>query len=807
MNIRTYKDPKVKLVNFTFGYMGLYLWMKSRYEIITDLNGNKFMEQSEISDTWFTNLPDEFIVGSERVNKNEYYSRIDSMNLQYNNLEYLVFEIQGSCLFRDLLFNVNKIYQWATSNRFLFSILDKTEVYNSEHYYISSEYKDIKPWEDQFDTYMETIKKDPIVDNSRRQMPYSISSTFWIGLNRRILIEVLSFLKFRAPFFYQVYGKQLRVLSDIESSQLVSQDLPLIDQYTLGDDNFEEGVVRLNKFVHLKSKMGLILYSQFIRQTDTTIAGLYDVLEHTDVEDFKNKVFKGDTIINIQLTAHESKVRKTLTNRLCAFAMHSGDDPCSWSYVLNKLLPEDFDAKKLSELLPCKFDKNYRVINCKFHDDIKFRNEGKELSNCPCPLVSKSLSDAKIKKGRDQNKIGDAYYDLTLLGLSGGLTKVLDESHWTSQLKVLVKDADTKISDDELNEFRDTLSWLNTMFVDGITMPQYEKFPELLDYQKYALNGDFTCMMKGWAIDKLRKILDTTHDSYLISFGGDIFARNCSTLIEIEGTKFRFSGKGTYSIFTSSNRGRRGKHVSGNRLGQVSVYVPWTDMESINNMRCDIIATKILAGELNTASRLLTGNEHIFDFDESGHSMSTVYCASPFFNETQIAVRNQMRSQFVPQLVFMPDETESSKAYEVDHSLVHAVVDDNVMGIDTSDALVYPVDTDDLGTLYEVGHALGTGKDIISYLNGKYTIHVTDRTKRILTHEEKYETHYLFDCSDKQQAVSLGYFAALGVCDSMIYYELKGNKDNIMLSVRYNHVELENGEYRRYERSIDDTDF
>ena len=145
------------------------------------------------------------------------------MNLQFNNMPQYIFEIEGSCLFRDLLFNINKTSMWAESNRYLFSILPDSEIFNEEHYHISSEYKGIKEWEEQFDSYMNKIKEDPITDNNRPEMPYSISSFFWWGCNYKTLINLLSMLKLKMPFFYNVYGK--RLMNQAEISEFLTTPL------------------------------------------------------------------------------------------------------------------------------------------------------------------------------------------------------------------------------------------------------------------------------------------------------------------------------------------------------------------------------------------------------------------------------------------------------------------------------------------------------------------------------------------------------------------------------------------------------
>lgn len=407
MNERTYIKPTVKLLTKNGNYLGFFIWMKSRQWIITDDDGHQFMRNLEYEDGWVSKIPSKFKVGDEEVELLDYMARIDAMNLQYNNSQNYVYEIDGSCLFRDFLFNINKIAQWAQSNRFLFSILDENARYDSRNYHISEEYKDIPEWEDQFDRYMDAIKNDPIVDHNRLEMPYSISSKFWICVNEKTLIELLNFMKGKVPFFYEVYGTQF-----MRHFNQRDEYSPTLTQYIIKNRTDVEGCTYVGDTVIVDSKMSLILYSQFIRQSDTLISGLYNQLIHEDAEEFKHKVFSGKTTFMIHYVADIDKALKTVSNRLCAFAMSSGTGPESWSYFLNRFLPNEITPTGLMNLLPCKFENN-RLSVCKFHDDIKYRNEGKEISNIPCPLPTLSMEIAKAKKDRDNNRIGDAFYKLT----------------------------------------------------------------------------------------------------------------------------------------------------------------------------------------------------------------------------------------------------------------------------------------------------------------------------------------------------------------------------------------------------------
>lgn len=320
------------------------------------------------------------------------------------------------------------------------------------------------------------------------------------------------------------------------------------------------------------------------------------------------------------------------------------------------------------------------------------------------------------------------------------------------------------------------------------------------EYVEYGYEGDLTCMLKGLAIDYISKILkDIGSLSHIISFGGDIFAIDVPSSVSIDGTKFKIEINGTYSIFTSGNTNKRGNHIVGGEENYIStVVVKWNSLDT-NNTLVDILATKLVSKEIESSNSIANqiddfGDIHVFNFKD-GKLINSVYGASPFFNPDQIAIRDKMVSELLE--VFRPDLTESSLKYDGDHgddSLVNSVVNDNLYGIDKSEYLVFPSRTTDLGTLFEVGVAIGKGKYIIRYdeLNDTYIIVASKFNIPVM------KKKILFDCSDKVNAVSLGYCSTIPWID--IYYELKGSPDNIMLSVNYKHIELINGRYERIER-------
>jgi len=395
MNI-IYKDPKIKLLKCNDKDLGFDLWCRSRGDFIKG--------------DW--NEDEELVVGTENLSTRSYRNRIDEMNLQYNNFPSFVFEIEGSCLFRDILYTLNKTSQWSLSLRFLnATIKDRLD---PELYPICSEYTGIPEWEEAFYEYYEDIKKYKTPDENRKRMPYSRMTKFWVGINYKTLSDFLSFLHNYSPFFYRVYGKVMRELLESEGVIINEKifkryESPIIDQYIRDNYEFKEQVTKIHDFYHINININLLLYSQFIRQSSATIQGLYNLIMHTDPNEFSHKVFKGDTLIQTTYMAHRSRVQSTLSNRSCWFSMSDGmpDDPGSWSKILELYLA-NCTLQEFKKLLPCHGMKDY----CKYRDDVKFRNEGVESGSLPCAFLTENIEYAYQRYDKCNNKLNEFYIKL-----------------------------------------------------------------------------------------------------------------------------------------------------------------------------------------------------------------------------------------------------------------------------------------------------------------------------------------------------------------------------------------------------------
>jgi nucleoside 2-deoxyribosyltransferase len=157
---------------------------------------------------------------------------------------------------------------------------------------------------------------------------------------------------------------------------------------------------------------------------------------------------------------------------------------------------------------------------------------------------------------------------------------------------------------------------------------------------------------------------------------------------------------------------------------------------------------------------------------------------------------------------FRPDLTPESDEYNIkkNYDAVLNVVNANIKGITDSNYLVFPNRTTDLGTLWEVGHAIAYNRPIIKFdeESNKYLVELINEPN--IRFKDMNGEFFMFDCTNKLDAISLGYLSKF-VNPDRIYYQLKGMPDNIMLSVNYHHVEFdETGELVEYERDKEDED-
>lgn len=325
-----------------------------------------------------------------------------------------------------------------------------------------------------------------------------------------------------------------------------------------------------------------------------------------------------------------------------------------------------------------------------------------------------------------------------------------------------------------------------------------DKLAEFCNYDVVIDYYNPTCLMKGLALKYLHEeLVKNGSKSHLINFGGDVLGFNTAAHVNIDNTKFSIDKVGTFCIFTSGNTYKRGNHIMSNMdslLPSNSILPYGTTLTLVfNNIDdpayYDALCTRMYSGHIMD-SRCI---DNIIIINKDGKLDGRTYCASPFFCDREIKIRDRMIRYF--EEVFRPDLTENSKSYDVGPSkeLAELIYEDNVTEIDKSQYLVFPMRTNDLGTLFELGHALNIGIPVIRYDDETETYTFIDNEKMVSEFSKlDIVENSVIDCSKVQGAVVLGYFNNINT-----KYFLGDLNDNIMLSIMHDRViKDDNGNYK-----------
>lgn len=327
---------------------------------------------------------------------------------------------------------------------------------------------------------------------------------------------------------------------------------------------------------------------------------------------------------------------------------------------------------------------------------------------------------------------------------------------WTSDLEyseniekvveVAVKDLSSKIIFDRNTK---TTKILDETYEFPGTEADYKWKPGIVDY---------TCIAKGYFMQYVVDHLPQKDMEYFINFGGDICCNyKDEYFVESKYNNYEFSTKWGPYLFCSTNREREG-HIPD------AVY-DFTVVAGRTPLLGDFIATKALVNDVCPG---------FLQFDKGGKLVGKVYIASPFFNKTDCEIRDAMASNFPnkvrPDLLNPNIEGDLHK----DEELARKIRKDNLDAIDACEFLVFPMNTTDLGTLYEVGYAIRRGKTILRYDYIRNVVQVISTNVPLINPVDT----YTLDLNKLGAGILLGYWYDN---NEHLQYYLGDSADNIML--------------------------
>lgn len=176
-----------------------------------------------------------------------------------------------------------------------------------------------------------------------------------------------------------------------------------------------------------------------------------------------------------------------------------------------------------------------------------------------------------------------------------------------------------------------------------------------------------------------------------------------------------------------------------------------------------------------------------------------IYLASPFFNEFEVMVRDRMyrkAQEVFGEPIFRPDLSASSSQYaraitgKERFETSKAIYKDNVSHIDSCDKLVFPADTTDLGTSFELGYAMINRKRIFryDYLSDEITELTSEVISKVVV--KAYQAYFKLSNGYKEtpniEISSPGDATVLGILnEESVSYSIKSGADNVMLAAEF----------------------
>lgn len=304
-----------------------------------------------------------------------------------------------------------------------------------------------------------------------------------------------------------------------------------------------------------------------------------------------------------------------------------------------------------------------------------------------------------------------------------------------------------------------------------------DKLNKFVNYEGSG-TPDYTGVLKGYALLCMHSDLKYLgSESHTLSFGGDILVHRKNTRVKVSDKFYINISDGC--VFTSNNI-MRPNHIKVNFYDYDNPYSSVTVIGD-NPVVCDYLATQAYSNDM-----MVGDNIFYMLRDYPTFRGLKVYCASPFFCEEDIRIRDEMIKPYNQAYIFRPDCTDASRSYDKSpgEELAKTIFSENISGISSCDVLLFPKRTTDLGTLFEVGHALYLNKKIISYdhLTGVYELIDNYQAIKRLTKTIQGEWNkLLIHLSSPGNAILLGYLSEGS--NGKIYYKIpKGQHDNIMLA-------------------------
>lgn len=320
-----------------------------------------------------------------------------SMDMSFNSLCMLTFEITSSIMFRDFLFSIRPLFAWAKSSRDL--------PFTADNLSISDEFGD---WgQDGITRALSIVRSGAHQNTARAYLPATLSTSYTMMMDFRTVCGLIKTLLAIDKDLYGIYGWQfaneIRHIKGFEENKIKH----FYDHYALNGSETEDiDLSRIGNMRYGSYRTKSALTSQFLRQSHsivkTEIWNWFIDLGYLDA----SKMYQTGLIqVAFYTPIH-------IYHNLMKLRSHWFADwaPDMWGNIVGDYI-KDMTLQEFWEFIPCGNGKPDP-----FHYHTLKRVTGDDL-NSPCPIMLE-YPDLVLQRFAEQgeNPIIYKYLDLVRYG-------------------------------------------------------------------------------------------------------------------------------------------------------------------------------------------------------------------------------------------------------------------------------------------------------------------------------------------------------------------------------------------------------
>lgn len=185
---------------------------------------------------------------------------IGKMDIGFNSLCYLIFEVESTVLFRDFLFSIRPIQAWARSSR--------ATPFSEDSLQISEEFAPEDQW--MIDDALDRVRDGVPQDIARDSLPMILKTYYTVGMDFRTVCGLIKTMKVLDTDLYKIYGR----LFEAEVDHILGyygNTVKAFDDVYMPDMNTPMGVEKVGSYIHGRYDMKHPLASQFLRQSNAWV--------------------------------------------------------------------------------------------------------------------------------------------------------------------------------------------------------------------------------------------------------------------------------------------------------------------------------------------------------------------------------------------------------------------------------------------------------------------------------------------------------------------------------------------------------